>query len=110
MKKPCHECPFKRTSAPGYLGSGSYQPEEFLATCEDTPIPCHLTVDWEEDDEDAIAIAGWVTPCTGSLQYMRNQSKQPREREYAKLVSSADKNPDGFSWRHEFINHHKKQS
>lgn len=109
MKQPCSECPFKKTLWKGYLGESSYDPETFLASIEASPIPCHSVVDWENDEQEVIEDKCWSNPCTGSLQYMKNQGKIPRDREYAKLLNTVDKNPNVFNWRHEFIKHHGQE-
>ena len=45
LDKPCKECPFRKKSAPGWLGSST--PEGFMATTlSDVEMPCHLTVDY----------------------------------------------------------------
>lgn len=108
MNNPCKECPFRRTSAAGYLGEASHEPEVFLNSLEHTPIPCHMIVDWEQASDDELEDACWNNTCVGSLQYLKNQAKLPRNPRYDKLVREALKNPDVFTWKIEFINHHSK--
>jgi hypothetical protein len=109
MEKPCKECPFRRDSMKGYLGNASYQPEDFLSTIEHAPIPCHMTVDWEEDDEETIKDKSWSTPCRGSLRFLNNSLKLPRDPEYANLTRISCKDKNVFQWKHEFIKHHSKE-
>lgn len=104
MTKPCKQCPFRRTSLPGYLGEASYDPESFLQSIEHSPIPCHLTVNWEEKHPDVSK----SPVCIGSLQFHKNSCKQPRNVEYGVMVMNSTKNKDVFNWKIEFIKHHKK--
>jgi hypothetical protein len=106
-RSPCKQCPFRKASAPGYLGSASYEPKSFLATIEHQPIPCHMEVDWErEDPEDK----NYSNPCNGSLRFLKNSCKLPYDKEYVKLRNLIkEKDPNIFSFPSEFINHHSKK-
>ena len=49
--KPCSKCPYRRDSAPGYLGSCSGDPERFLSGyLQNEKHPCHKMVDYDTDD------------------------------------------------------------
>jgi hypothetical protein len=108
MNKLCKQCPFRKDSIAGWLGEASHQPEEFLATIENSPIACHMTVDWEEDDRRIDEEIENAPACLGSLQFHKNSCKQPKDRQYANLVEVVDKNEEVFNWRHEFIKHHSE--
>lgn len=65
--RPCRECPFRRVSAPGWLGPGSV--DDWLGLAHsDQPGACHLTV--REDHS-------WVgaSQCAGLATYRANVCK-----------------------------------
>ncbi len=103
--KQCKECPFRKSSLAGYLGEASYNPHEFLSTTENDPIPCHMAVDWEK--EDGID-KQYKTPCIGSLKFLKNTMRIPRNPEYAKLLKGITKDETVFEKKADFINHHSK--
>jgi hypothetical protein len=46
--KPCGQCPWRRASAPGWLGASTTL--EFLFQAEHEPkMPCHATIDYEDE-------------------------------------------------------------
>lgn len=106
-RKACSVCPFRRSSAPGYLGA-SRDPLQFtqaaLADFVDHDLPCHATVDYGRDD--------WSTDdshaaCAGALIFAKNGSKQPRDPRRAAMVQGVETDDEVFSWSHEFHEHHK---
>lgn len=121
LKQPCNDCPFRRVSAPGWLGGGTG--DEFVrGAFSDRPLPaderapdpehtiialpCHLTIDYDNDDwretlEDADV-------CIGALQFAANACVLPRDAERAALVSAAGRNPDVFGQAVEFLAHHAR--
>lgn len=103
MKKPCKQCPYRKTSAPGYLGESSHDPQRFLQQLDlPTSHPCHNTVDWDEEDYNKAKV------CIGALQFMNNSAKLSRNPELKTLQSSLGKNDELFNWSSEFIKHHSK--
>lgn len=103
----CAQCPFRRSSAPGWLGSSS--PEEFIdTTLSENDMPCHMAVDYE--DEDWLDKLDSIPRCAGSLVFFRNNCRLPRVPELCDAVSKvkADKETV-FSFRHEFLEHHGKK-
>lgn len=100
-KKPCKQCPYLKTSLPGYLGECSGNPKEFLKQIENDVHPCHLTVNWEEDDYSKANI------CVGALQFMNNSCKRSQNRSIEKMQLLAGKNDEVFSFPHNFIAHHE---
>lgn len=104
--EPCHSCPFRRSSFPGWLGAAA--PERFvLAIYAESPLPCHKTIDysdpkwrqhWERRDRDAKL-------CTGSLAFYANIIKRPRNPE---LIHGIGKHDDVFNNPEDFIAHHRK--
>lgn len=104
-KEPCKECPFLRGSAPGYLGAST--PEEFMQQVRtEHSMPCHMTVDYED--------AGWqeqlettAKRCRGSLVFLKNNCKLPREPDYSAAVQETTANRTAvFSNAQEFLEHH----
>ena len=109
MKQPCTECPFRRKSAPGYLGEVSHNPIAFLQTIEFNPIPCHKVVDWEAPDaQEKAEEESYRHPCIGSLQFLKNSCKLPKGKHYAAMRDAMEQNPNVFQFTHEFINHHSE--
>lgn len=99
---PCKECPWKRTSAPGYLGAS--EPIEFLETSESgQKMPCHMTIDYEDDYsiwQDQIATA---PECAGRAIHFANRAK------LGECVSRMDKDAEKvFVQPQEFIDHHTR--
>jgi len=101
-KTPCKECPFRRVSPPGYLGADT--PDGFLAsTMADTPMPCHLSVDYERKDWKVQAEAAPL--CAGALIFFANACKLSRDASRPRLPADRAL---VFSRPDEFLTHHKK--
>jgi hypothetical protein len=104
FRKPCNDCPFRRRSLRGWLGSSS--PEQFSATVQsEMPMPCHETIDysdpgWQITQLDDAAL------CAGALIHMRNQFKSPRDPKLSAAVNAVEPQKNVFQWPHEFIEHH----
>lgn len=95
----CADCPWKRTSAPGWLGAS--EPGEFLAQADSLPrMPCHLHVNYEADDWEAKAET--APQCAGLAIFMANRCKLPAADQ---LKLPADRETV-FSRPHEFVAHH----
>ena len=100
---PCSQCPWRRESAPGYLGEST--PEQFLAQAEaDIKMPCHCMVnyerdDWQEQSENA-------PRCAGHAIYLRNRCKMPKEEGLARFVREVARDPAVFGRAEQFLEHH----
>lgn len=106
-KKPCRECPYRKASAPGYLGECNYDPERFLLQLNNPDLhPCHLTINWEDYTEEEILEA---KTCIGALQFMNNSMMLSHSAKVREMQKQAGKNPDVFQFKHNFINHHKAE-
>jgi hypothetical protein len=97
-KVPCNECPWVRTSAPGWLGP--YTAREWVALAQsDSPIACHTTI--TEDGQ-------WDTPgirqCKGAAIYRANVLKSPRHPNVARAQADTE---TVFTWG-EFEAHHER--
>lgn len=68
---PCKECPWRRKSAPGWLGP--HTAEEWISMAHGEGfIACHLTIEKAGDNADA------MTQCSGSAIFRSNLCKLPR--------------------------------
>lgn len=104
VKSPCKECPWKRSSAAGWLGASTAG--EFIALSESGQhLPCHLHVNYEQSDEDWRDEADRAPQCAGHAIYLANRCKLPKDS--AQLVLPADREQI-FTWPHEFVAHHKR--
>ncbi len=101
--QPCGQCPFRRTSMPGWLGEGN--PESFIVEISmERPLPCHPTIDYE----DPHWFAQWEAQevgsiCAGSLIMAANMGKRPRDPKFPKLPANKE---IVFKSHLEFIDHH----
>lgn len=95
----CKQCPFRRNSAPGWLGSS--EPGEFLALADsELRTPCHLHVDYESADWKAAAAA--APQCVGRSVHSANRCKQ-----HGPDILRQPADRDAFFARpHEFVAHH----
>ena len=94
----CGECPWRRKSAPGWLGAA--QPGEFLALSDSgTRLSCHSAVDYEQKDWKAQAAA--APQCAGHAIFLANRCKLPQGDV---LRLSADRETV-FARPHEFVAH-----
>lgn len=98
--KPCRECPWRRKSAPGYLGASN--PVEFLQASESGQhMPCHMTVNYE--DEDWQEKYESAPQCAGRAIHFANRCKST----YGTKVMNAPRDEETiFTWPQEFIDHH----
>jgi hypothetical protein len=94
-KVPCKECPYRKTSAPGWLGP---DPLEAYTTAIqlDVPISCHRTRGKKKRP----------AMCAGSVIHLNNQVKVPRDPVFAGVVVQYGKSDAVFRWTNEFVAHH----
>jgi hypothetical protein len=109
FKSPCNDCPFRRGSAAGWLGSGT--PESFVngATADYDPsgeLPCHQTIDYSDPEWRETQLPE-AAACVGALQFCENNMKTPRDPERAAIRAEVGTNPDVFDWAREFIDYHR---
>lgn len=106
-KKPCIECPFRRDSNPGYLGEASHDPKGFSGAHWNgvTPLPCHMTVDWEQDT--AQDRAAQAPLCRGILVMAKNCAKSFLHSDVEAARHKVERDTvNVFGWMHEFVDHH----
>ena len=93
--RACNECPWRRDSAPGWLGP--YTPEQWRRLAHsDEPIACHKTLDDDDTWEGAYQ-------CRGAATYRANVGKLPRDPNVAR--TPADREAI-FASPTEFLEHH----
>lgn len=89
---------------PGWLGSDT--PEHFIQTVHnDAAMPCHQTVDYEQEDWEVQLYQGKAQACAGVAIYFANIAKLSRDPARRRLK------PDHkavFSSPTEFLKHHKR--
>lgn len=104
-RTPCADCPFRKTSARGWLGAATAQ--EFLdSTMHDAEMPCHTAIDYGDKEwkETQLPTADL---CVGSLQFLNNQHKLPRSRKLSDACREVGQNdaimdsPEQFMERHD---------
>lgn len=106
LKRPCDDCPFRRVSAPGWLGP--WDPNELLHHLGRGEFPCHKTItDQELTTDDTLQ------GCAGAAIFLNNKverSRHPRVAEHQDAVAGVDQaiKDSVFQWAHEFLEHHKK--
>lgn len=80
--RPCKECPWRKNSIPGWLGAST--PLEFLALSEsEARMPCHLTVDYEQDDWREQAET--APQCAGRAIHFANRCREPQDPSLLRL-------------------------
>jgi hypothetical protein len=101
-KKPCNECPWRRTSEPGFFGPQI--PEEFAAPAlSGDMIICHKTVQAEGRDFSQPGLR----QCAGAAAFRANIGRRPTDPR----VSFSEPDPDGiFETTGEFLDHHAPTS
>lgn len=108
-KKPCNQCPMRRISAPGWLGSASSQ--AFIAAVHTgLAMPCHATVDYEDDEWRARLQPGHpreARQCAGQAIYLTHCSVLPRPGPLAAIRLPADRGRV-FATPQEFLDHHRR--
>lgn len=107
MKKPCRECPFRRDSASGWIGSHEHVQEIIDTVRADQRFPCHMQVnELMEDGEDFNAATMIASVCVGSAQFLSNQLKMSRHPDVVAVQRQVGKNPDVFTMPTEMVAHH----
>lgn len=117
---PCGECPFRKKSIPGWLGGGG--PEDFVRdTMNDALMPCHTDKNFikardaehtPEEFQEAL-LDGSIQHCAGARIFFKNQCKMSQNPLYMEAqregkIKPVERNPEVFTFRNEFIEHHSK--
>ena len=107
FKRPCNDCPFRRASAPGWLGDDSAENfvSNALADYSDVPLPCHQAIDYE--DPDWMETQYEEAPlCVGAVIFAKNYMKRPRDPVRAAWQDQVKTSDDVFRYPYEFLEHH----
>lgn len=107
-KKPCPDCPWRKTSLKGWLGD--QEPELFTDIIKSgSKLPCHKTqsksMNLNELDKDDS-----VLHCTGALITMKNNCIRSRNPDIAKLQDKLKQDDEFFSKLSDFEKYHKTSS
>lgn len=72
LRKPCNDCPFRRTSPRGWLGP--WTAPDLLFSLGWTPFPCHQTIRREGQSYDDNTLQG----CAGAAIFLNNKCERAR--------------------------------
>lgn len=105
-RKPCKECPFKLSARPGYTGDAT--PTEFLAaTLLDAPMPCHMSIDYDDPEWKAKWFAQEAgRHCSGAATFFANMGKVSRDRDRPTRPRDHE---TVFTLPQEFADHHSAE-
>lgn len=105
---PCRECPWRRTSAPGFTGPHTADEWADMAHGE-AEIACHLSIPEGFDDEADPLLVDELTEdmrqCSGVAIYRANVCKSPRDPFIRVLPPNAEA---VFNRRPQFVEHHAR--
>lgn len=102
--KMCAECPWRKTSSPGWLGVSTAQ--DFVVTNDraEGDMPCHMQVDYSNPNwKDTLPEA---PTCVGGVQFNANTCKLPRDPAMREAQRRYGPNDEVFSSWQEFLAHH----
>ena len=108
IQAPCSECPFKKTSAPSWLGP--WRTKDLLASLSVQRFPCHQTIAQgyaATDPEQEALLKG----CAGAAIYLNNRlelSRCPETAKHQKLLKSSPYATQVFNGAEDFIAYHQR--
>lgn len=111
VPKQCKQCPFRATSAPGWLGS--YTPQSvFSSIWKGVPFFCHTSINYEKPDWEAKAMKSGKL-CTGGLLFAHKIYAPDRQIQHeqirdARLKVLKIENEIECMSPQEFMKHHDK--
>lgn len=95
--KPCRQCPWRRVSAPGWLGGNTA--ETYADIVQGNEIPaCHMEDHGQKSSRTAF--------CAGALACSANAAILPRGKAEIDARNAVGRNPDVFTRPAEFYAHH----
>jgi len=104
MKNPCKACPFKKDSAPGWLGGVWTAQGLHIYIMQENPFACHKTIPENQEDDHELE------HCVGSILYMNKNAKRCSHNEKLADLQLAFKdyeNIDDILGLKEFFERHK---
>lgn len=98
LKTPCAECPFRKNSAPGWLGGETVQ-DTFQHVSGEGDFACHMTRQKKRAQ---------MSRCRGSLLFMKKSGKRPQYNDGLVRIFRELGQPDTSNILSvpEFFNHH----
>lgn len=97
-KTPCSECPWRKTSAKGWLGG--YPAEQYADAVQENEVPACHNRDFGPDEEETAF-------CVGALHTAANQCVSLWKSENADVARKVvGKSSDTFSHVRDFYAHH----
>ena len=100
--QPCSECPWRRRSAPGWLGPMTAQ--QWIGTVHsDAPIACHMTVTEVDEEGHGDWAADGIRQCRGAAMFRANVCKNPRHEH---IETGPHDTVRVFANNNEFLEHH----
>lgn len=103
MAKPCSDCPFRKDSMPGWIGTFDGADELRRAALSETPFGCHTRGGHVTNQTDLLQ-----PQCVGRLVFTRKCAKRFRSPALAEMQDVAVRftNPDTVLGMKEFEEHH----
>lgn len=107
----CKQCPYRRDSLPGWLGSGTPESFAYGAVADKLPeeFPCHCAIDYDDPKWKDTQYPE-ASLCAGALAMARNNCKLATDPERAALIAQVPRDPEVFQFPAEFLAHHKAQN
>ena len=96
-KKPCRECPFSKSTMPGWLGSYDDTSQLHALVSNEDRMPCHLPIDYETSADELAMQERRGETCVGYLAYSRNTAKRFTDRRLKIEAEAVGKRDDVFA-------------
>lgn len=105
LTRPCSECPFRRKSAPGWLGP--WEPSEVMTTIRYASFPCHRTIPYDDVSLDHPRLQS----CAGAALMLCNMMTLSRDPDITVHQRALRDDPSAdfgavFASEREFLDHH----
>lgn len=101
LSAPCNECPFKKTSLPGYLGGVWNVSDLHLFVSHDKHFPCHKSMENNTEEN--------YSHCVGSIMYLNQNKSMSKNKDIRELqLKFKDEDHSNILNLFEFAKHHKK--
>lgn len=108
LTEPCSQCPFRRSSCPGW--TGPWQPGELLEAIQERPFPCHATIshDGQRIEDDTLQ------SCAGGAIFLNNAgmasfSGWTRRHQDLLLQAPQATRKSVFDTQLQFLAHHSRR-
>lgn len=91
FKNPCPECPFRKNSAPGWLGPHTAT-ELHQYVMAEGHFACHMTI--PANETNVTVLSEVTTRCQGSVLYMGKNCKSPQDKILAEQLNITKSDPE----------------